>query len=289
MEGCTTNSSCLFLGWPKVSMSDDIQSMRVLREANIGHILRQTDYQPRIPLIAVIGDATYTRRHASQSSSASSLDPERIAGEVGYALAKAGYRVLCGGLGGCMEAAAREAQRAVSSSRHLDLELSNDDNSLVTCTSDSVHVSIRIHCGQSSTVIGVLPSQDGITGGANPFVDLPVRTNLNTTRNNVIASAADAVVLVGGGAGTEQEAAAAWSAGRMLLSMVGTGGTADRLAGHRLDDRRRLHGPGDCFIPQKDDIVHQIYSIDELMFVLEKNLHWYRLESVRTQSLATRK
>lgn len=232
-------------------------------------------------ILYVIGDASYRRKSTSKN------DPEHIAGEVGYALAKAGYRVLCGGLGGCMEAAARGAQRAVAAVQQEENESNafkndkNDSAAMVRYTNDSIDVSVRVNCGSGVTVVAVLPFQDGLAGGANPFVDVSLRTNLNTTRNNIIASAADAVVIVGGGAGTLQEAAAAWSAGRMVLSMVGTGGTAERLSGQRLDNRKRLHGPGARLIPQEDDIVYQIHNVDELLLMLEQKLHWYRLEAIR--------
>lgn len=119
---------------------------------------------------------------------------------VGRALASRGAVVVCGGLGGVMEAACKGAREA------------------------------------GGTSIGILPSSD--PRDANPYCDLVVATGLGHSRNFLVAYSGDAMVVVGGGAGTLIEAAAAYQAGRRVVAVVGTGGVADELAGRHLDSRK---------------------------------------------------
>ena len=89
--------------------------------------------------------------------------------EVGRLIARAGAIVVCGGLGGVMEAAARGARE------------------------------------EGGFVAGILPG--GSPADANPWVDLPVATGLGYTRNALVVMNADAVVAIDGEYGTLSEIA----------------------------------------------------------------------------------
>jgi len=119
---------------------------------------------------------------------------------VGKAIAKEGGTVVCGGLGGVMEAASKGALDAGGHS------------------------------------VGILPSAD--SAQANTYCDCIVSTGLVRARNFVVAYSGDAMVVVGGGAGTLTEAAAAYQAGKPIVAVKGTGGVADAWAGKYIDERR---------------------------------------------------
>ncbi|MDA4117429.1 MAG: TIGR00725 family protein [Thaumarchaeota archaeon] len=119
---------------------------------------------------------------------------------VGRAIAAQGGVVVCGGLGGVMEAASKGARDA------------------------------------GGLCIGIIPSAD--SSQANKYCDFVIATGLGKSRNFLVAYSADAVVVVGGGAGTLIEAAAAYQASKPVVAVKGTGGVADAWAGKYLDDRR---------------------------------------------------
>jgi uncharacterized protein (TIGR00725 family) len=102
---------------------------------------------------------------------------------VGRALAEGGAVVVCGGLGGTMEAACRGAK-----------------------------------AGGGST-LGILPGFD--RAEANPYVDVAVATGLGEARNALVARAADALIAVGGEWGTLSEIALALRAGTRVVG-IGT-------------------------------------------------------------------
>ena len=118
---------------------------------------------------------------------------------VGKEIAREGATVICGGLGGVMEAASKGASEAGGLS------------------------------------VGIIPSSD--SAQANKYCDFVVATGLGRSRNFVVAYSGDAMVLVGGGAGTLIEAAAAYQADKPIVSVKGTGGVADAWAGKYIDDR----------------------------------------------------
>jgi uncharacterized protein (TIGR00725 family) len=107
----------------------------------------------------------------------------RDAEQVGRALGQAGAIVVCGGLGGVMEAACRGAQAA------------------------------------GGTTLGILPGSD--RSAANPWVNVAVPTGLGEARNALVVRAADALVAVGGEFGTLSEIALALKAGKPVIG-VGT-------------------------------------------------------------------
>jgi uncharacterized protein (TIGR00725 family) len=119
---------------------------------------------------------------------------------VGRAIAKEGGTVVCGGLGGVMEAASKGALEAGGHS------------------------------------VGIIPSAD--LSQANRFCDFVVATGLGKSRNFVVAYSGDAMIVVGGGAGTLTEVAAAYQAEIPVVAVEGTGGVADAWAGRHIDERR---------------------------------------------------
>jgi uncharacterized protein (TIGR00725 family) len=96
-------------------------------------------------------------------------DPELLADaeEIGRLLAAAGAVVVCGGLGGVMEAAARGAREA------------------------------------GGTAIGIVPSAD--PADANPEVTYPVATGIGEARNLAVVASGQAVIAIGGEWGTLAE------------------------------------------------------------------------------------
>jgi uncharacterized protein (TIGR00725 family) len=109
------------------------------------------------PAVSVIGSGTAAKEQAA------------AAREVGRLLAEAGYTLVCGGLGGVMEAACRGAKEV------------------------------------GGLTIGILPT--GRRDDANPYVDVPVVTGLGEARNIIVATTGRAVVAVGGSLGTLSEVA----------------------------------------------------------------------------------
>ena len=100
---------------------------------------------------------------------------------VGRALGGRGAVVVCGGLGGVMEAACRGAREA------------------------------------GGSTLGILPGFD--RGDANPYVDLAVPTGLGEARNALVVRAADALIAVGGEWGTLSEIALALRAGKRVVGL----------------------------------------------------------------------
>ena len=108
-------------------------------------------------------------------------DELAVAEEVGKLIAEKGWTLICGGLTGVMEAASKGANEA------------------------------------GGTVVGILPQ--GETSHANPFVTVPIATNLGHARNMAIVHTADAAIAVGGGHGTLSEIAIALKLGKPLFGI----------------------------------------------------------------------
>lgn len=121
------------------------------------------------PLIAVVGGSTCSAAEAD------------LAEDVGRRLAVAGAMVVCGGLGGVMEAVARGVREA------------------------------------GGLTIGVLPGAD--PHEANRFVDVPLATGMGEMRNALIVRAARAVIAIGGGHGTLSEVALALRIGTPVVGL----------------------------------------------------------------------
>lgn len=101
--------------------------------------------------------------------------------EVGRALGEAGAVVVCGGLGGVMEAACRGAREA------------------------------------GGLTVGILPGAD--RRAANPWVSVALPTGMGEARDALVARAADAVIAVGGEFGTLAEIALALTAGTPVVGL----------------------------------------------------------------------
>ncbi len=110
------------------------------------------------------------------------LEVAALAYEVGRELARRGAIVVCGGLGGVMEAAARGVQEG------------------------------------GGVCIGILPNPD--RRRANPYLSYTIPTNLGHARNMIIAHAADAVIAVDGSYGTISEAAIALKLGKPVIALM---------------------------------------------------------------------
>ena len=114
----------------------------------------------------------------------------RVAEEVGRAVAEAGAVLVCGGLGGVMEAACRGARAG------------------------------------GGLTVGILPGRD--RADANRHVDVAIPTGMGEARNALVVRAADAVVAVAGEYGTLSEIALALQAGIPVVGLdtweLGRGG-----------------------------------------------------------------
>jgi len=85
-------------------------------------------------------------------------------------------------------------------------------------------------------VVGIIPQDE--KHYANTYCDIVIPTGLGQIRNFITAYSADAVIVVGGGVGTAIEAKVAYLKAKPIVAIKGSGGTADRIAGTYLDDRR---------------------------------------------------
>lgn len=152
--------------------------------------LQQT---PQRLQIAVVGSASNKLNEIQQV----------LAYEVGKNLVACGCRLLCGGMGGVMEHAARGARDAEA-----------------YCPGD---------------VIGLLPSYD--KDEANPYIDIALPTGLGVARNAVLMAACDGVIALDGGSGTLSEIALAWQMHKPI-ACIGDEGWHHRLRSLQLDGRR---------------------------------------------------
>jgi len=121
------------------------------------------------PIIAVIGGRRIEK--------ALLLEAE----EVGRLIAKKGANLVCGGLGGVMEAASRGAKL------------------------------------EGGLTVGILPHDH--SKEANQHIDFPVATGLGIGRNVIIARTADALIAVGGEYGTLSEIAFALQMGKPVVGI----------------------------------------------------------------------
>lgn len=124
-----------------------------------------------------------------------------MAQSVGLTISQLGFHLVCGGLGGVMEASC-----------------------LGHRSGDT-----------AANTIGILPSFDENT--ANQYIDIVIPTGLDVGRNQLVVSSGFAVVVLGGGAGTLSEIALASQINRPILLMKGSGGWADKLTDEYLDQR----------------------------------------------------
>jgi uncharacterized protein (TIGR00725 family) len=103
--------------------------------------------------------------------------------EVGKLIAGRGANLVCGGLGGVMEAASKGAAEV------------------------------------GGTVIGIIPSAD--KNDANPYVTHVIPTAMGMGRNVLVVHTADAIIAFPGSYGTLSEIALALNAGKPVIYMPG--------------------------------------------------------------------
>jgi len=108
-------------------------------------------------------------------------DLATAAEEVGRRIARGGAAVVCGGLGGVMEAACRGAKSA------------------------------------GGLTIGILPGRR--REDANRWVDVAIPTGMGETRNALVVLSADVVVAIGGEHGTLSEVAFGLKLGRPVVGL----------------------------------------------------------------------
>jgi hypothetical protein len=158
-----------------------------------------------------------TRQRKAQVTIIGPYDADAVACDLaekaGYAIGKLGCTIISGGRGGVMEAASKGAHAA------------------------------------GALCIGILPGESLDEG--NDYLQVVIPSGIRYARNLTNVLAADVVVAIGGGSGTLNEMAYAWMHGKTIVALVGAGGWADKLAGQRIDDRRK-------------DVVIKAESVDEL-------------------------
>ncbi|KPJ89954.1 MAG: hypothetical protein AMS17_00035 [Spirochaetes bacterium DG_61] len=134
---------------------------------------------------------------------------------LGREIIRAGYSLICGGLGGVMEEVCRGAHDEAGSG--------------------------------SGRIIGLLPGTQ--KGEANPYVDIVIPTGMGYARNMIIACSSDALIAVSGESGTLSEIAMAWNYGKPVVAMAGLPGITAKLIGGSLDIQkgpRKIEGAKDA-------------------------------------------
>ena len=111
-----------------------------------------------------------------------SPEMQRVAEAVGREVARRGHTVVCGGLGGVMEAACRGAREA------------------------------------GGRTVGILPGDN--RREANRYVEVPIVTGLGEARNVLVVKSSEAVIAVGGRYGTLSEIALALKLGIPVIGMA---------------------------------------------------------------------
>ena len=104
-----------------------------------------------------------------------------LAKEVGYAIGKRGWMLVCGGLGGVMEGAAKGCHEA------------------------------------GGVTVGLLPGLEKIS--ANPYITVPIPTGLGEGRNLVLVRTADVLISIAGGYGTLSEIALALKMNKVVIGL----------------------------------------------------------------------
>lgn len=118
---------------------------------------------------------------AVAGGSSCSREEYAAARETGRLLAKAGFVVATGGLGGVMEAASRGAREA------------------------------------GGLTLGLLPGSD--PADANPFIEIAVPTGLGDARNALVAATGSVLIAIGGSLGTLSEVALALKRGTPVVGL----------------------------------------------------------------------
>ena len=123
----------------------------------------------RKPSVSVIGSSSATAKELAWAE------------EVGRLLARSGIVLVCGGLGGVMEAACRGAKSA------------------------------------GGLTVGILPMADRDAG--NTYLDVAIPTGIGYAWNCIVAYSGDAVIAIGGSSGTLSEIAYATIRGVPVVTL----------------------------------------------------------------------
>jgi uncharacterized protein (TIGR00725 family) len=127
---------------------------------------------------------------------------KKIAYDAGKEIARAGAVLVCGGLGGVMEAACRGARE------------------------------------NGGTTVGIIPQEE--FSYANEFCDVVICTGIGYARDFVVASSADGIIAIGGGVGTLIEMGVGYMKRKVIVGIAGSGGVADAYGDKFLDERNRV-------------------------------------------------
>lgn len=125
----------------------------------------------RKPVIGVIGGREIT------------TETRALAREVGHHIAGNDAILVCGGLGGVMEAVAEGVRE------------------------------------KGGLTIGILPGEE--KGDANPFIDIPLPTGMGVGRNVLVVHASDALIAFPGSYGTLSEIGLGLNLGRTVVRLPG--------------------------------------------------------------------
>jgi len=106
---------------------------------------------------------------------------DQLAYKIGEIIAKNGAILICGGLEGVMESAAKGAKAA------------------------------------GGTTIGILPGKE--KEDANPYIDIALPTSMGLARNSIVACAADIIIALPGSHGTASEISYGLIFGRPVIDL----------------------------------------------------------------------
>ncbi|MBI4645750.1 MAG: TIGR00725 family protein [Bacteroidia bacterium] len=115
------------------------------------------------------------------------------------------YTIVCGGMGGIMEAVCKGAKKS--------------------------------HKYRFGCTIGIIPSN--YRNDANNYCDIVIPTGIGIARNQIIINTADVLIAIAGGSGTLSELAFAWQLNKKVICYTGFEGWAKKLAGADLDERNK--------------------------------------------------
>ena len=158
----------------------------------------------------------------------------KLAVEVGREIAKRRCILVTGGGGGVMKAASHGA----------DLE--------------------------DGIIVGILPGEHKVE--ANRYVDIAIPTGIGFARNLMNINSSHGIIIVEGGGGTMCEVIHAYSTNTPAVALVGSGGTADKVAGKTMD-QRELEKIIPVYSPKEavDTIIKMIRKNKEQLYNPEKH------------------
>ena len=125
-----------------------------------------------------------------------------MAYKVGKEIALSGSVLICGGLGGVMEAACKGAKDA------------------------------------NGNTVGIIP-QDKFSF-ANQFCDIVICSGIGFARDFIVATSSDGIIAVGGGIGTLIEMSVGYMIKKKIVAISPSGGVSEVYAGKYLDERKRV-------------------------------------------------